>query len=107
MQHPHIVSKLPRVGTTIFTVMSALATEYKAINLSQGFPDFEMSPELAALTAKAIQNGHNQYAPMAGLMSIRESLAAKIEKLYGTKINPDTEITITHVIGPLSPVGGT
>ena len=95
MQHPQIVSKLPNVGTTIFTVMSALASEYKAINLSQGFPDFEMSAELLALTSQAMKDGHNQYAPMAGLMSLREALAEKVEKLYSAKVNPDTEITIT------------
>ncbi len=95
MQLPHINSKLPRVGTTIFTVMSALATEYKAINLSQGFPDFEMPAELIALTTTAMQSGYNQYPPMAGWLPLREALAEKFEKLYAAKVNPDTEITIT------------
>jgi methionine aminotransferase len=91
----HINSKLPNVGTTIFTVMSALATEYKAVNLGQGFPDFPMSEELTAKVAEAMKNGHNQYAPMPGLMGLRESIAEKVEFLYKTKVNPDTEISIT------------
>jgi methionine transaminase len=90
-----IHSKLPTVGTTIFTVMSGLATEYNAINLGQGFPDFEMSDELTSLVTKAMQKGFNQYAPMPGWMPLRESIAGKIEFLYQTKINPDTEIAIT------------
>ena len=90
-----IKSKLPNVGTTIFTVMSALATEHKAINLGQGFPDFPMNEELTAKVAEAMRNGHNQYAPMPGMISLRESLAEKVEFLYKTKVNPDTEITIT------------
>jgi methionine transaminase len=90
-----IKSKLPNVGTTIFTVMSALATEHKAVNLGQGFPDYPMSEELTAKVAEAMKNGHNQYAPMPGLISLRESLAEKVEFLYKTKVNPDTEITIT------------
>ena len=91
----NISSKLPHVGTTIFTTMSALATEYQAINLSQGFPDFDMPAALTQLTAEAMQKGFNQYAPMAGWMPLRESIAAKIEDLYGVIVNPDTEITIT------------
>ncbi|MCU0338332.1 MAG: methionine aminotransferase [Spirosomaceae bacterium] len=90
-----IHSKLPRVGTTIFTVMSALANEYKAINLSQGFPDFDMPEALVELTCQALRDGYNQYAPMAGWMPLRESIAAKIEDMYGVSVNPDTEITIT------------
>ncbi|WP_144885132.1 methionine aminotransferase [Lacibacter cauensis] len=90
-----IKSKLPNVGTTIFTVMSALATEHKAVNLGQGFPDFPMSEELTAKVAEAMKNGHNQYAPMPGLIGLRESIAEKVEFLYKTKVNPDTEITIT------------
>ncbi|GAB3935424.1 methionine aminotransferase [Mucilaginibacter myungsuensis] len=88
-------SKLPQTGTTIFTVMSALSAETGAINLSQGFPDYDCSPELVGMVNKAMQNGHNQYAPMAGLMSLREQIAAKTERLYGANYNPDTEITIT------------
>ncbi|HTL09331.1 MAG TPA: methionine aminotransferase [Chitinophagaceae bacterium] len=90
-----ISSKLPSVGTSIFTVMSALATEYKAVNLGQGFPDFDMSHELTALVTDAMNKGMNQYAPMQGYMPLREVLAAKVASLYGTQINPDTQITIT------------
>jgi methionine transaminase len=90
-----IISKLPQTGTTIFTTMSALANEVGAINLSQGFPDFETSPELIKLANSALKKGHNQYAPMAGVLALREQIAKKTEKLYGTAYNPDTEITIT------------
>jgi methionine transaminase len=90
-----IHSKLPTVGTTIFSIMSGLAADYNAINLGQGFPDFEMSDELTSLVTKAMQKGFNQYAPMPGWMPLRESIAGKVELLYQTKINPDTEITIT------------
>lgn len=92
---PAIRSKLPRVGTTIFTTMSRLATEYNAINLGQGFPDYPMSRELTGLVTRAMNNDFNQYSPMPGWMPLRESIAAKISDLYGTAINPDTEITIT------------
>ena len=92
---PTIQSKLPNVGTTIFTVMSVLASEHKAINLGQGFPDYQMSEELITLVNKAMLAGNNQYVHMNGLMSLREQLAEKIEGLYTTKINPETEITIT------------
>jgi methionine aminotransferase len=91
----HINSKLPQVGTTIFTVMSALAAEVGAINLSQGFPDYDCAPELITLVEKAMRDGHNQYAPMAGLIGLREQISIKTEKLYGAYYNPDTEITIT------------
>lgn len=91
----NINSKLPQVGTTIFTVMSKLAQEFEAINLSQGFPDFECAPELIHLVEKHLREGKNQYAPMQGLLSLRETLAVKTEKAYGTKYNPETEITIT------------
>ncbi|MDE3144176.1 MAG: aminotransferase class I/II-fold pyridoxal phosphate-dependent enzyme [Bacteroidota bacterium] len=90
-----IHSKLPTVGTTIFTVMSSLAVEHKAVNLGQGFPDFMMSEELIALVNAAMKNGFNQYAHMNGLPLLRERLAEKIFKLYETKINADTQITIT------------
>ncbi|MGE5108466.1 MAG: methionine aminotransferase [Sphingobacteriales bacterium] len=90
-----IDSKLPNVGTTIFTVMSALANEHKAVNLGQGFPDFPMSEELVALVNEAMKKGFNQYAPMPGLPSLREALAEKVSFLYNNNINPDTEITIT------------
>jgi methionine aminotransferase len=90
-----IISKLPQTGTTIFTVMSALANEVGAINLSQGFPDFDTSPELIKLVDTAMKNGHNQYAPMPGVLPLREQIAQKTEKLYGAVYNPDNEITIT------------
>ncbi len=93
---PNLVkSKLPAAGTTIFTVMSALANEHKAINLSQGFPNFEMSDELISLVCHFMKKGMNQYAPMQGLMSLREAIAEKMEGIYGMKYNPETEITIT------------
>ncbi|RZA00011.1 MAG: aminotransferase class I/II-fold pyridoxal phosphate-dependent enzyme [Sphingobacteriaceae bacterium] len=90
-----VISKLPQTGTTIFTTMSALAAEVGAINLSQGFPDYECSPVLMEHINNAMKAGHNQYAPMAGVMALREQLAIKTEKLYGAVYNPDTEITIT------------
>jgi methionine aminotransferase len=90
-----ISSKLPRVGTTIFTVMSKLAAEHNAINLSQGFPDFDCPPGLVTAVNKAMKAGHNQYAPMPGVMKLREMIAEKTEELYGAKYDPDTEITVT------------
>lgn len=90
-----INSKLPDVGTTIFTVMSGLATQYNAVNLGQGFPDYSMSPELVSLVNDAMRADYNQYVPMQGYMPLREALAEKAELLYGAKINPDTQITIT------------
>lgn len=90
-----INSKLPTTGTSLFTVMSALATEYNAINLGQGFPDFEMDNTLAELAKKAIADGYNQYAPMAGYMPLREAIAQKVETLYQNKISPGDNITIT------------
>ena len=90
-----IQSKLPNVGTTIFTVMSQLAVEYGAVNLGQGFPDFHMSSTLTELVNKAMQDGNNQYVHMAGLPILREALANKAEALYNASINPLTEITIT------------
>lgn len=88
-------SRLPKVGTNIFTIMSGLATETGAINLGQGFPDYPMDAELHELVAKAMADGHNQYAPMPGLPSLRESIVEKIGFLYGTKVDPVHEITIT------------
>ena len=88
-------SKLPGVSTTIFTIMSQLAAQYKAINLSQGFPDYECSPQLVELVSKYMRLGYNQYAPMAGILSLRERLSEKQEKLHQAKYAPDTEITIT------------
>jgi methionine aminotransferase len=88
-------SKLPDVGTTIFTVMSGLANQYNAINLGQGFPDYPMDEALMNKVSEAMQKGWNQYVPMQGYMPLRESIAEKVEYLYGTKISPDTQITIT------------
>ena len=90
-----MISKLPNVGTTIFTVMSALAASHQAINLSQGFPDYDCSDELKAMVNEAMQQGHNQYAPMPGLPQLRNAIAAKISSLYHQQVHPDTEITIT------------
>jgi methionine aminotransferase len=88
-------SKLPHVGTTIFTVMSALAQEHKAINLSQGFPDFSPDENLLQLCAEAMKNGPHQYCPMPGHFRLREILAQSIKKWYNHTINPSSEITIT------------
>jgi methionine aminotransferase len=90
-----IHSKLPHVGTTIFTVMSRLAAEHDAINLSQGFPDFDCAPELRALVTKYLNAGLNQYPPMAGVANLREAIAAKAESLYGAVYDPEHEITVT------------
>ena len=90
-----MISKLPHVGTTIFTVMSALANKHNAINLGQGFPDYPMSEALTNLVTKAMQDGHNQYFPMAGYPPLLEAIAAKVYKLYGTQLIPSTDITIT------------
>jgi len=89
------MSKLPQVGTTIFTVMSALAQEHKAINLGQGFPDFPMSEELIALVNEAMVAGQNQYVHMNGYIPLREAIAEKVAFLYGQTIHPDTQITVT------------
>lgn len=88
-------SKLPHVGTTIFSVMSQLASEHQAINLSQGFPDYMISPQLMAYVNEAMHDGYNQYAPMPGIPALRNILADKIYKLYQVNVNPETEITIT------------
>jgi methionine aminotransferase len=90
-----INSKLPTVGTTIFTVMSKLALEHQAINLSQGFPDYAANPKLIDFVANALKDNHNQYAPMHGIPALRELVAEKISSFYGANYNPDTEITIT------------
>lgn len=90
----HIQSKLPHVGTTIFTVMSRLAAEHQAINLSQGFPDFDCSPELRALVTRHFNAGVNQYPPMAGIAPLREAVAEKIASLYGMNYDPEQEVTI-------------
>ena len=88
-------SKLPNVGTTIFTVMSQLAAQHNAVNLGQGFPDFPMEAALTELVDKAMRDGYNQYTHMNGYPLLREQLAAKVASIYGTVINPDTDITIT------------
>ena len=88
-------SKLPAVGTTIFSVMSALAIEHDAVNLGQGFPDFDCDPRLQHLFTQAMAAGHNQYAPMPGVPALRQVLAVKHARLYGHAYDPDTEITVT------------
>ncbi|MEO1436746.1 MAG: methionine aminotransferase [Bacteroidota bacterium] len=87
-------SKLPSTGTTIFSVMSALANQHGAINLSQGFPDFDCDEQLKAYVHEGMKKGLNQYAPMAGLPALREAIAQKIHRTYGTDIHPDQEITV-------------
>jgi len=90
-----IQSKLPDVGITIFTVMSKMAGDYNAINLSQGFPDFDVDPDLLALVDKYMQAGYNQYAPMQGVGALRERIAEKTRELYNAVYDPVTEITVT------------
>jgi methionine transaminase len=92
---PHFPSRLPEVGTTIFTVMSALATEAGAVNLGQGFPDFCCDPRIVDAVSDAMRDGHNQYPPMAGVAPLREVIADKIAQLYGRRYDPASEITIT------------
>src|SRR5689334_7419137 len=88
-------SKLPATGTTIFTVMSALAVEHGSVNLGQGFPDYAIDPELIELVGAAMRAGHNQYPLMAGVMKLREAIAGKVLGLYGRAYDPDREITVT------------
>ena len=90
-----IQSKLPEVGTTIFTVMSKMAADEGAINLSQGFPDFEVSPRLTSLVSEAVSNGYNQYAPMPGLPELLASIGDSIQNTYGWNGDPMSEITVT------------
>ena len=90
-----IFSKLPKVETTIFSKMSAMANKFGALNLSQGFPDFEVDKKLLSLAEKSMNNGNNQYAPMPGLISLREKIAEKINGLYNISYDPVSEITIT------------
>ena len=92
---PVLQTKLPAVGTTIFTVMSALATEHQAVNLGQGFPDFDCDPRLLDAVDGAMRRGLNQYPPMTGVPALREAIASKVEALYGRRYDPATEITIT------------
>ena len=95
MTTPAIQSRLPSVGTTIFTVMSALAAEHGAVNLGQGFPDFDCDPALVDAVTQAMREGLNQYPPMAGVMPLREAVSAKVQALYGRAYDPGSEITIT------------
>ena len=92
---PAFPSRLPHVGTTIFTVMSALASQHQAVNLGQGFPDFGCDPRLTDAVAEAMRAGHNQYPPMPGAAPLRQAIAAKIEALYGRRYSAESEITIT------------
>jgi methionine transaminase len=95
MSTPQVQSKLPAVGTTIFTVMSALATEHGAVNLGQGFPDFNCDPELLNRVTEAMQAGHNQYPPMTGVPVLRQAISDKMLALYGRRYDPVSEITVT------------
>ena len=90
-----VTSKLPHVGTTIFTSIGQLANAHNAINLSQGFPNFDPDPQLLELVSEAFKKGHNQYAPMQGVLSLREAISEKIEALYGNYYHPESEIIIT------------
>lgn len=95
IKEKNLPSKLPYVGTTIFTVMSKLATDERAYNLSQGFPSFDCSPKLSELVCHYVKNGYNQYAPMSGAPAFRESIAEKTSKVYGVSYDPETEVTVT------------
>ncbi len=88
-------SKLPATGTTIFTVMSALARQHGAVNLGQGFPDYDIDPVLIDLVTVAMREGHNQYPLMPGVMALREAIAAKVQRLYGRGYEPESEVTVT------------
>ncbi|WP_343631702.1 pyridoxal phosphate-dependent aminotransferase [Roseateles sp.] len=92
---PVPASRLPNLGVTVFSVMSALAQQHQAVNLGQGFPDFEGDPALLDAVNAAMRAGHNQYPPMPGVPALRQAIAAKIESLYGHAYDPDTEITVT------------
>jgi methionine aminotransferase len=92
---PPFASRLPKVGTNIFTVMSALAQEHGAVNLGQGFPDFDCDPVLLDAVNAAMRAGHNQYPPMAGVPALREAVAAKVESCYGRRYDPGSEVTVT------------
>ena len=92
---PNLNSRLPNVGTTIFTVMSALATECSAVNLGQGFPDFEGDPRLVQAVTQAMEQGLNQYPPMTGVPALRQAIAQKIEALYGHRYDAERDITVT------------
>ena len=95
MTTPAFPSRLPNVGTTIFTVMSALAQQHQAVNLGQGFPDFGCDARLVDAVAEAMRAGHNQYPPMPGAAPLREAIAAKMQALYGRPYDAGREITVT------------
>ncbi|NLB58321.1 MAG: pyridoxal phosphate-dependent aminotransferase [Gammaproteobacteria bacterium] len=88
-------TKLPQVGTTIFTVMSQLAAEHDAVNLGQGFPDFDVPGRLVDALDRAMRDGHNQYAPMTGIPALRPAIAGKVQRVYGVQVDPDAEVTVT------------
>ena len=95
LRTPVIESRLPQVGTTIFSVMSALAQEHGAVNLGQGFPDFDCDPKLIDAVNDAMRNGLNQYPPMIGVPALRDAIAAKLAALYGHRYDAASEITVT------------
>ena len=95
LRTPTLQSRLPAVGTTIFTVMSALAAEHRAVNLGQGFPDFDCDPVLIRAVVSAMEAGQNQYPPMTGVAPLRQAIASKITALYGREYSSETEITVT------------
>ncbi len=95
MLTPSFPSRLPQVGTTIFTVMSALAQQHQAVNLGQGFPDFDCDPQLLQAVTDAMHAGHNQYAPMTGIPALRQAVSDKMHALYGRRYDADSEITVT------------
>ena len=97
-------SKLPKVGTTIFTTMSALAAEHRALNLSQGFPDFDAPVALRESLARQVMDGHNQYAPMAGVLELREQISSQLCQYRGVNCNPEDEITIVPGATELTPL---
>ena len=91
----NIDTKLPKVGTTIFSVMSQLALDHQAVNLGQGFPDFEAPQALRDALTRAMAEGRNQYAPGIGTAPLREQIAVKTQRLYGRRVDPATEVTVT------------
>ena len=98
---PKLSSKLPELETSIFTKMSQMAVTHNAINLSQGFPDFRVDPELIRLMQEALEGDYNQYAPMGGIYSLRDAISRKTSRLYGAQYHPEKEVTLTA--GPHKP----
>src|SRR4029453_18970145 len=94
-QITQVPSKLPDIGVSVFAVMTRLANEHNAINLSQGFPDFDCDPALVEAVAAAMRAGHNQYAPMPGVLALREAIVAKVEQCYGARYDAATEGVVT------------